>query len=76
MNPTFPDKTQEEITIIFFDTFKEKTKEACHKATSENVFMVSKPLSFSLFDYLGIDDVGQDNGIPTLRPTQSTADLC
>ncbi len=58
VNPTFPNNSSEEIINLFYAAFREKTKEACFSTTPKKTISIfSVPLKFSLFDYLGIDEV-------------------
>ena len=50
LNPTFPNNTNEEISKLFYNTFGRM------KAHPTNFYKDNA--SFSLFDYLGIDEVG------------------
>ena len=62
-NPTFPSKSQKEIEDIFYSQIKGKTKEAVSGITSNDLgstksnIVLFRALKFSLFDYLGIDEV-------------------
>ena len=49
-NPTFPNNTNEEISILFYNTF----------GRTKNHPLKFYDASFSLFDFLGIDEVNHE----------------